>query len=55
MRAFCDTLLNARRPVRIAFFGDSFVEGDILTADLREKLQLAYGGGGTGFAPTSRP
>ena len=50
MRAFCDTLLNARRPVRIAFFGDSFVEGDILTADLREKLQLAYGGGGTGFA-----
>ena len=55
MRAFCDTLLNARRPVRIAFFGDSFVEGDILTADLREKLQLAYGGGGTGFAPTSSP
>ena len=47
--------LNARRPVRIAFFGDSFVEGDILTADLREKLQLAYGGGGTGFAPTSSP
>ena len=31
------------------------VEGDILTADLREKLQLAYGGGGTGFAPTSSP
>lgn len=55
IRAFCDTLLNARRPVRIAFFGDSFVEGDILTADLREKLQLAYGGGGTGFAPTSSP
>ncbi|MFQ7501942.1 MAG: hypothetical protein ACLRMJ_00155 [Alistipes finegoldii] len=24
------------RPVRIAFLGDSFVEGDILTADLRE-------------------
>ena len=33
MRAFCDTLLNAPRPVRIAFLGDSFVEGDILTAD----------------------
>ena len=33
IRAFCDTLLNARRPVRIAFLGDSFVEGDILTAD----------------------
>ena len=33
IRAFCDTLLNAPRPVRIAFLGDSFVEGDILTAD----------------------
>ena len=55
MRAFCDTLLNARRPVRIAFFGDSFVEGDILTADLREKLQQAYGGGGAGFAPMASP
>ena len=24
------------RPVRIAYFGDSFIEGDILTADLRQ-------------------
>ncbi len=58
LRAFCDTLLLARRPVRIAFLGDSFVEGDILTADLRERLQTAYGGrpgGGTGFAPMASP
>ena len=55
MQAFCDTLLNARRPVRIAFLGDSFVEGDILTADLRERLQTAYGGGGAGFAPMCSP
>ncbi len=58
LRAFCDTLLLARRPVRIAFLGDSFVEGDILTADLRERLQSAYGGrpgGGTGFAPMASP
>lgn len=55
MAAFCDTLLHARRPVRIAFLGDSFVEGDILTADLREKLQMAYGGGGAGFAPMASP
>ena len=55
IRAFCDTLLHAPRPVRIAFLGDSFVEGDILTADLREKLQAAYGGGGTGFAPMASP
>ena len=55
IRAFCDTLLNALRPVRIAFLGDSFVEGDILTADLRERLQTAYSGGGTGFAPMASP
>lgn len=55
MEAFYDTLLHARRPVRIAFLGDSFVEGDILTADLREQLQLSYGGGGAGFAPMASP
>ncbi len=53
--AFCDTLLAADRPVRIAVLGDSFVEGDILTADLRERLQSAFGGRGTGFAPMASP
>ncbi len=37
------------RPVRIAYFGDSFIEGDILTGDLRRLLQQKYGGHGTGF------
>ena len=37
------------RPVRIAFFGDSFIEADILTADLREMLQQKYGGCGVGL------
>lgn len=41
--------------VRIAFLGDSFVEGDILTADLREQLQTAFGGCGCGFAPAASP
>lgn len=35
--------------VRIAVFGDSFIEADILTADLREMLQKRYGGCGVGF------
>lgn len=43
------------RPVRIAVMGDSFIEGDILTADLRETLQERYGGSGTGFAPMASP
>ena len=34
---------TARRPVRIAWFGDSFVEGDILTADLRARYHT-FGG-----------
>lgn len=55
MRAFYDTLLAARRPVRIAVLGDSFIEGDILTADLRERMQETFGGGGTGFAPMASP
>lgn len=47
--------LACGRPVRIAFLGDSFVEGDILTADLREKLQDRFGGCGAGFAPMASP
>lgn len=35
--------------VRIAVFGDSFIEADIFTADLREMLQKRYGGCGVGF------
>ena len=38
-------------PVRIAFFGDSFIEGDILTAPLRDTLQQIFGGRGQGFVP----
>ena len=41
------------RPVRIAVLGDSYIEGDIFTADLRELLQHHYGGCGVGFVPAS--
>ena len=39
----------AERPVRIAYFGDSYIEGDILTMDLRALLQQRFGGRGVGF------
>ena len=42
-----------QRPVRIAVLGDSYIEGDILTANLREMLQQHYGGCGVGFVPAS--
>lgn len=34
-----------------AFLGDSFIEGDILTSDLRAELQRRFGGCGVGFVP----
>ena len=37
------------RPVRIAYYGDSYIEGDILTGDLRELFQQTYGGSGVGW------
>lgn len=52
MAAFYEAL-EARhamgRPVRIAYFGDSFIEGDILTAGLRTLLQDRFGGCGVGY------
>ena len=49
--------LSSRQPVRIAVLGDSFIEGDIMTCDLRGMLQKAFGAAddGTGFAPTASP
>jgi len=40
---------SSDRPVRIAYYGDSFIEGDILTGDLRELLQSRFGGSGVGW------
>lgn len=37
------------RPLRIAYYGDSFIEGDILASDLRELLQKKFGGNGVGW------
>ena len=50
-----ENLLWNKEQVRVAFMGDSFVEGDILTADLRELLQDTFHGGGVGFVPVASP
>lgn len=46
---------RATRPARIAVIGDSYIEGDILTMNVREALQNKYGGCGVGFVPLSSP
>ncbi|MCC8087655.1 MAG: hypothetical protein LIO79_00025 [Rikenellaceae bacterium] len=55
---FCRALTDGshnQRPVRIAFLGDSFTEGDILTSHLRDSLQNAFGGRGIGYVPIVTP
>jgi lysophospholipase L1-like esterase len=50
MKYFFDALKQTgSTKVRIAHFGDSGIEGDLITAQLREKLQNSFGGKGVGF------
>ena len=51
---FIDKLISGEA-VRIAFMGDSFVEGDIITVDMRDELQRLFGGRGVGFVPCDIP
>lgn len=40
-----------KNPVRIAFYGDSFIEGDVFCGSFRDTLQSIFGGQGVGFVP----
>ena len=46
-----DDIRTKNRTVRVAVFGDSFIEGDILLGDLRDTLQTLWGGKGVGYVP----
>jgi len=52
MEPFYKAVVQSKRTsrnVRIAFFGDSFIEGDLLTGELRKLLQKKFGGSGVGW------
>jgi lysophospholipase L1-like esterase len=50
MKHFSDAVKNAKiKNVRIAHYGDSAIEGDLISADLREELQSLFGGKGAGY------
>ena len=53
MAQFFEALKNikTKKKVRIAWFGDSMVEGDLITQDLRYLLQKQFGGAGVGIVP----
>jgi hypothetical protein len=53
LNRFYDALNENNHPIRIAYFGDSFIEGDLLTASLRDLLKKKYGGNGVGFVPVN--
>ena len=55
MSQLYEKLLAGKESVRVAFMGDSFVEGDILTADLRELMQDSFHGLGVGYVPVASP
>lgn len=49
-KALADIERNPRA-VRIAFYGDSFIEGDIFCGSFRDSLQSIFGGRGVGYVP----
>jgi lysophospholipase L1-like esterase len=51
LKAIFNLKNNSINKVRIAYFGDSYIDGDILTAYLRDSLQAKWGGRGVGFIP----
>lgn len=52
LKYFFDALKNSKNSqARIAHYGDSSLEGDLITSYLRNKFQQQFGGKGVGFLP----
>ena len=53
LMAFYEALKQVRKggKARIAWYGDSMVEGDLITQSIRNALQKQFGGVGVGFVP----
>ncbi|OFX81515.1 MAG: hypothetical protein A2X12_01000 [Bacteroidetes bacterium GWE2_29_8] len=52
--SFFNSLKNTEqngKKIRVAYFGDSMIEGDLITQTIRELLQNKFGGNGVGFVP----
>ena len=54
-RKIYDMRHGNKRKIRIAYFGDSMIEGDLLTQTFRKLLQEEFGGYGVGFVPITSP
>jgi hypothetical protein len=48
-----NTVKKKKHKTRIAYFGDSMIEGDLISQDLRECMQDFFGGNGVGYLPVT--
>jgi lysophospholipase L1-like esterase len=54
LRDFLEALAETqttKKNLRVAFYGDSFIEGDVFCGSFRDTLQSVFGGSGVGFVP----
>lgn len=52
LKTFLSSLNNTKASnVRVAFYGDSFIEGDVFCGSFRDSLQSIFGGRGVGLVP----
>ncbi|MBC7382240.1 MAG: hypothetical protein H7296_04500 [Bacteroidia bacterium] len=52
-KALTEVSNGKRKKIRIAYFGDSMIEGDMISQELRKMLQKKFGGKGVGFVPVT--
>ena len=56
LQSFLEALSALKRKgnkVRIAYYGDSMIEGDLVTMTIRDSMQSLFGGSGVGWVPIS--
>lgn len=51
LHPFFKNLPQKESQTRIAYYGDSSIEGDLITQTVRDSLQKRFGGSGVGFVP----
>ena len=51
MKPFLSSIETSEKQIRIAYFGDSSIEGDLISQTVRDSLQRRFGGSGVGFMP----
>lgn len=55
LETFYEALKAGKGQIRVAYFGDSAIEGDLICMTLRDSLQRRFGGTGVGLMPISSP